>query len=257
MLGEHGLAWPWESLHVEALAWFDHWLKNRDTGILDGPKLRFVLPGADGWHTDEQWPPVGVTQRALALCADGSLSDDEGSPGSRTLMSLGAGMDRIKASETDPPSHLAWTSEPLKYDLDMVGDIELQLDAKSTASDTAWIAILQDVDASGAITDVTAGYLRATLRQVDESCSPIGAPTLPCRTAQLVPIGETIRYRIPVVANARRFKAGHRLRLFVTSDDQSPAIPAIMGFRHASVGTSCLNTIISSSRLMLPILSRE
>jgi hypothetical protein len=39
MLGEHGLAWPWESLHVEALAWFDHWLKGRDTGILDGPSL--------------------------------------------------------------------------------------------------------------------------------------------------------------------------------------------------------------------------
>jgi hypothetical protein len=26
VLGEHGLAWPWESLHVESLAWFDHWL---------------------------------------------------------------------------------------------------------------------------------------------------------------------------------------------------------------------------------------
>ena len=23
MMGEHGLAWPWESLHIEALAWFD------------------------------------------------------------------------------------------------------------------------------------------------------------------------------------------------------------------------------------------
>ncbi len=36
MLGEFGLTWPWESLHVEALAWFDHWLKGRDTGILEG-----------------------------------------------------------------------------------------------------------------------------------------------------------------------------------------------------------------------------
>ncbi|HSZ50493.1 MAG TPA: CocE/NonD family hydrolase, partial [Caulobacteraceae bacterium] len=25
MMGAHGLAWPWESLHIEALAWFDHW----------------------------------------------------------------------------------------------------------------------------------------------------------------------------------------------------------------------------------------
>lgn len=37
LLGQYGLTWPWESLHVEALAWFDHWLKGRDTGIMDGP----------------------------------------------------------------------------------------------------------------------------------------------------------------------------------------------------------------------------
>ena len=30
-------SWPWESMHVEVLAWSDHWLKGRDTGILDGP----------------------------------------------------------------------------------------------------------------------------------------------------------------------------------------------------------------------------
>ncbi|MGB0097810.1 MAG: hypothetical protein WBP81_35390, partial [Solirubrobacteraceae bacterium] len=29
MLGEFGLTWPWESLHVEALAWFDHRLRIR------------------------------------------------------------------------------------------------------------------------------------------------------------------------------------------------------------------------------------
>lgn len=40
MLGDYGLTWPWESLHVEALAWYDHWLKGRDTGILEGPRIR-------------------------------------------------------------------------------------------------------------------------------------------------------------------------------------------------------------------------
>jgi uncharacterized protein len=33
----------------------------------------------------------------------------------------------------------------------MVGDVELQLDAVSTAPDTAWIAFLQDVHADGSI----------------------------------------------------------------------------------------------------------
>ena len=39
MLDEFGLTWPWESLHVEALAG-STWLKRRDTGILDGPPVR-------------------------------------------------------------------------------------------------------------------------------------------------------------------------------------------------------------------------
>jgi hypothetical protein len=41
----------------------------------------------------------------------------------------------------------------------------------------------------------------------------------------------------------------------LTSDDQDPSTPAIMNFRHASVGTSSLNTIRSSSRLLLPVVS--
>jgi hypothetical protein len=254
MLGEHGLAWPWESLHVEALAWFDHWLKGRDTGILDGPRIRYVVPGAEGWHVADTWPLQNASHRPLALRADGALSDEEGASGSRTLMTLGAGLNRAQASVTDPPSNLTWTSEPLKNDLDVVGDIELELDAISTAADTAWIVILQDVDSTGAITNVTAGYLRAGLREVDEAASRAGVPELPCRGFQAVPVGELVHYRIPMVANARRFKTGNRVQLFLTSDDQDSHTPALLTFRHATVGTSSLNIIRSSSRLMLPVM---
>jgi predicted acyl esterase len=136
----------------------------------------------------------------------------------------------------------------------MVGEIELRLVASATAADTAWIATLQDVAPDGAIDDVTAGWLRASLREVDEAASAPGAPVLPCRNAVAVPIGEDVEYRIPLVPNARRFAEGHRIRLVLASDDQGPETPAIMNFRHASVGTSSLNTIRSSSRLLLPVL---
>jgi predicted acyl esterase len=169
-------------------------------------------------------------------------------------MTLGAGLNRAQASVTDPPSNLTWTSEPLKNDLDVVGDIELELDAISTAADTAWIVILQDVDSTGAITNVTAGYLRAGLREVDEAASRAGVPELPCRGFQAVPVGELVHYRIPMVANARRFKTGNRVQLFLTSDDQDSHTPALLTFRHATVGTSSLNIIRSSSRLMLPVM---
>ena len=254
MLDRYGLTWPWESLHTEALAWFDHWLKGRDTGIVGGDPVRYALPGSDEWHSAESWPPRG-THRELALRADGTLADDEGEPGAREYMVLGAGLNRANPSPIDPPSTLMWTSDPLEEALDMVGDIELRLVAAATASDTAWIAMLQDVSPDETVTDITAGWLRASLREVDEAASLPGGPVLPCRRAQAVPIGEDVEYRIPLVPNARRFKTGHRIRLILASDDQDPSAPVIMNFRHASVGTSSLNTIRSSSRLLLPVLA--
>jgi predicted acyl esterase len=253
LLGRFGLTWPWESLHHEALAWYDHWLKGYDTGILDGPPIRYVLPGADGWHTADQWPPAPTTLREFALRADGGFDSAEGAPGGREYQTLGAGLNRVKASPIDRPSLLSWTSTPLTQTLDVVGDIELRLVASATASDTAWMATLEHVAADGTTSEVTAGWLRASLREVDDGASRAGAPVVPCRTFAPVPIGEDIEYRIPMVANARRFAAGDRIRLTLTSDDQDPKTPAIMNFRHASVGTSSLNTVRSSSRLVLPV----
>jgi uncharacterized protein len=252
MLGEHGLAWPWESLHIEALAWFDHWLKGHDTGILEGDPIRYFLPGADEWRSTATWPLEGTAHRWLALRADGTLDTDEGAPGSRQLIALGHGLNREATSEADPPLSLAWSSAPLERDVDVVGEAELQLQAISTAPDTAWIAVLQDVDPAGGVTNVTAGYLRASLREVDEEASCVGSPVLRCKRFEAVPTGTAVQYRIPLVVTARRFRAGHRIQLLMTSDDQNPAFPAMLGFRHASVGTSSVNTIASASRLILP-----
>jgi len=254
MMGEHGLAWPWESLHIEALAWFDHWLKDHDTGILDGPAFRYILPEAEGWRTTDAWPIPEAVHHAYALRADGGMSEDEGQVGSRTYMNLGGGLNRPRASETDPPALLHWTTRPLPHDLDLIGPIELQLDAACTAPDTAFIAVLQDVDENEKAINITAGCLRASLRAVDESASKPGAPVLPCRNFDAVPIGKKVSYRIPLVPNARRFRVGHKLRLYVTTDDQNSDKPALLEFRHASIGTSSFNTIFSSSRLLLPVL---
>jgi putative CocE/NonD family hydrolase len=255
MMGEHGLAWPWESLHIEGLAWFDQWLKGQTTGILDGPHIRYVLPEAEGWRTSDTWPIPGALHQAYALRADGALSEDEGEAGSRMYMNLGGGLNRPRPSETDPPSSLQWTTGSLLHDHDLIGPIELRLDVVCTAPDTAFIAVLQDVDEQGNPTSVTAGYLRASLRGIDDAGSKPGAPVLSCRTFEPVPIGERVHYQIPLVANARRFRAGHRIRLHLTTDDQNKDMPAPLEFRHSSVGTSSFNTVLSSSRLLLPMLA--
>ena len=255
MLGDLGISWPWETLHVETLAWYDHWLKGRDTGILDGPSFRYQLRKgeADGWQTAAAWPVPGVVHRELALGRDGTLGAGEGAAGERAFMSLGAGLNRAQASAADPPSTLTWETEPLTGDLDVLGTIELRLDATASAADTAWIITLQDVAADDTTTDVTAGFLRASLRAVDKTASEPGAPSLPCTSAEAVPINQPVSYRIPIIGTGYRFEADHRLRLVLTSDDQDPKFPAEMSFRHASVGTSSLNRIASTSRLLLPV----
>lgn len=254
MLGRFGLTWPWESLHEEALAWFDHWLKGRDTGILEGPAIRYWLPGAEEWRAAEAWPPLEARHVELALRADGALAQEEGDPGACSYECLGTGLNR-RARASDPPSSLTWETAPLEAAVDVVGELELRLDASATAADTAWIALVQDVAPDDSVTEVSAGWLQASLREVDEQASRPGRPVLPCRHAEAVPIGEPVAYRVPIVANARRFAAGHRIRLLLCSDDQPKEIPAIMGFRHAPVGTSSRNTIQSSSRLLLPVVS--
>lgn len=254
LLGRYGLTWPWESLHEEALAWFDHWLKQRDTGIMEGPRIRYWLPVAEEWRTADNWPPPESTLAEFALRADGTLSPEEMTRGSRSYEVLPLGLAG-RPKGTEGAAMLTWQTDPLVEDVDMAGNFELQLDASATAADAAWIATILDVNPAGEMEPVTAGWLQASLRAVDEAHSTPGAPYHPCRSAESIQPGEKVSYRIPLVANARRFKAGHRIRLVLCSDDQPKEVPAIMGFRHQPLGLPSKNTVFSSSRLLLPILS--
>jgi uncharacterized protein len=248
--------WPWESMHVEALAWFDRYLKRLDTGIDDGQPIRYWLPKAEEWRTSDTWPPH-VRYQELHLGADGILAA-KAHEGSRNYLCLGTGLNRPpRAHKSDPPALLNWQSKPLTDDLDMVGEIELKLHATSTDSDTAWIVMLRDIAPDGTTTAITGGWLRASLRAVDLGASRTGAPVLHCSEPQAVPVGEQVEYRIPLVTNAWRYRAGHRIELIITSDDQPKDVPVFAGYRHPPVGNTVRNTIHSSSTLLLPILTKE
>lgn len=255
MLPPGGFAWPWEAMHYEVLAWYDQWLKGRDTGVTDGPPIRYQVPGIDGWRTAADWPPPEATLTPFALRADGSLGPEEGEPGFREYLYLPADSGvPSNANPPDLPSTLAWETQPFDADLAFAGNIELTLEAKITALDTAWIAVLYDVPPDGEPEAVTAGWLRATLSTVDEQRSVPGAPVLDCRTPIALPVGQRVTYRIPVVPNARHLPAGHRLRLVIASADEADKTPTVLGFTHVVVREASRNTIFSASRLWLPLL---
>ena len=114
--------------------------------------------------------------------------------------------------------------------------------------------VLSDLAPDGSTTHLTAGWLRAQLRTVDEDRSRPGRPVLPCRESVAVPIGESVRYRIPLVPNARRIAPGHRLQLVIASADEGEDELTVLGFTHTPVAQSSVNTVHSSSRLQLPVL---
>jgi predicted acyl esterase len=135
-----------------------------------------------------------------------------------------------------------------------VGDIELRLDASLSTTDGGWLVTLLDVAEDGRARTITAGWLRASLRTVDDAASRYGAPVLPCRDAVAVAPDELVSYRIPLVPNAFRFVAGHRIGLVLTSDDRAPSAPTILGFRHQPIEPASRVSVRSSSRLILPVL---
>ena len=124
-------------------------------------------------------------------------------------MVLGSALGRARPSATDPPALLAWTGAPLEQALDVVGDIELNLQASSTATDTAWIVTLQDVAPDGTVVDVTAGWLRASLRRVDRGQGLVaagGAPALAQQTGR-VGIGNEGFTALDLRLETRRLRA--------------------------------------------------
>lgn len=255
LLPPGGFGWPWEALHVEVLAWYDQWLKGRDTGVMDGPPIRWQVPGAEGWRTAADWPPAEARLTPFALCADGALGREEGTPGSLAYLHLPEGSGApANASPPELPARLAWETPPLDAPLEIAGNVELALEAAITGLDTSWIAVLYDVPPEGAAEAITAGWLRASLRAVDEARSVPGAPVLDCRKPVAVPVGERVVYRIPLAPNARSLPVGHCLRLVIASADTADKYPTALGFTHVAVREASLNTIFSASRLLLPVL---
>ena len=255
MLPPNSLTWPWEGLHYEVLAWYDHWLKGRDTGIMEGPPIRYTVPGVDGWRTSASWPPSESKLTAFALGADGMLSTAEGAAGSRSYLHLPADSGRpANANPPALPESLTWETAPMTAALDFAGDIELELDATITALDTGWIAALFDVSPDGEAVPITAGWLRATMSRLIEEKSEPGMPVLDSRKPIAIPVGQRVVYRMPLVANARRIAANHRLRLVLGSEDEKNKELAMLGFTHTTVREASLNTVYGTSRLLLPVL---
>ena len=101
---------------------------------------------------------------------------------------------------------LAYTSEPLERDLEVIGPVEMVLYAASSARDTDFFVRVCDVYPDGRSIFLTEGVIRARYRGSVEG-----------ESVELLEPGEVAEYRIRCYPMANVFRRGHRIRVDVTS----------------------------------------
>jgi putative CocE/NonD family hydrolase len=101
---------------------------------------------------------------------------------------------------------LIYTTDALTEDVEVTGVVEVILYAASTAVDTDFTAKLVDVCACGDAINVAEGIIRARFREALDRPAPIEP-------------GRVYEYRILVGSTANVFKAGHRIRVEVSSSN--------------------------------------
>lgn len=264
------------------LAWFDRWLKGAAGAAQDDRPVRIFVMGVDEWRTQADWPPPGVRERRLYLRSGGranSLRGDgwlsEQAPGDepadtyrydplRPVPTLGGAVLLAEAPgrfNTGPRDQrpleqredvLCYTTPPLERPLTLIGPVELVLWASSSAPDTDFTAKLVDVAPDGRAEILTDGILRARYR---------GSLTAP---APLEP-GRVYELRVDVGATANVFRAGHSLRLEVSSSNfprfdrntNTGGPPAWDGADQVRVATNRIHhDRAHASHLILPVLEQ-
>ena len=136
------------------LAWFDQFLKNRDTGILDAPAVQ--LQADDGvWRHETVWPPVSGTLRwfpqtdgSLAFAAGGGGTASYRDAGSNHLSEANAGQ-LAALPQPVPGSFVQFVTAPLSKRLRLTGLPLLKTVATADARRANLIATLLERKADG------------------------------------------------------------------------------------------------------------
>ncbi len=261
-------------LHEYLLRWFDHWLKDEDTGFMEEPPVYLFVMGDNKWRQENEWPLARTNYTRYYLHSggdantrrgDGSLSTippgeetpdqyvyDPANPaptaGGNTLIIDYGVFDQ--GGVEDRPDVLVYTSEPLERDLEITGPISAKIFAASSAIDTDFTAKLVDLRPDGYAQNIQDGIVRARYR------------TSAAQPSFIIP-GRVVEYTIDLWATSHVFKAGHRIRLDVSSSnfprfDRNPNTGAPIGVddRLETARQTVHHSGAYPSHVLLPVIPR-
>jgi len=265
------------------LRWYDYWLKDIPNGVDRDAPIRLYVMGAERWRDEREWPlartrftPFYLASRGRAnsVRGDGRLvpvgwdqqsavpPNREGAPDRFTydpenpVYTLGGQIsthadiwgpkDRRVRQERDDV--LVYTTEPLEKDLEATGPVEVKLFVASSAVDTDFTATLTDVHPDGRAIHVCEGIRGVTFRDSLEH------PTL-------IEPGKIYPLSISLWETSMVFKAGHRIRLEVSSSNfpryvrnQNTGLPLGSSAEMRKAQQTVYHDAEHPSRLILPVI---
>lgn len=216
------------------LAWSDYALKDQSNEYSDETPVRIFIMGENAWRDEEDFPLkrqkmtryyLHSQRGANTRNGDGILAEeipnsdfadsfeyDPANPVPTIGGRLCCGNQVLPPGPFDQRPNewrndvLVYSTPPLEKDIEVTGFINLELFASTSAVDTDFTALLVDVDPSGYARFLTDGVIRARYRNSTENAEPVTP-------------GEIYRYEIDLWATSNLFKAGHQIRLYVSSSN--------------------------------------
>jgi putative CocE/NonD family hydrolase len=216
-----------------ALEWFDYALKGKSNAYATGAPVRLFVMGENLWRDEQEFPLRRTSptkyflrsrQSANTGAGDGALSVDaprREPPASfdydpaNPVRTIGGRLCCGAVTQPGPydqrPSEsredvLVFSTPPLPRDVEVTGYVSLELYASTSAVDTDFTALLADVDPSGYARFLTDGIVRGRYRESTDRAS-------------LLSPGQVYKLDVDLWATSNLFKAGHRIRLYVSSSN--------------------------------------
>lgn len=199
----------------ECLRWWDHWLKDIDTGIMEEPMLRAwvndsVPPKTDyairpgHWVAENEWPPEVNTQKQYYL-SNHQLNEKPVSEEAIIVSSiqehgLYSGVFCPFGQPGDLPSDqrienglsVVFTSEPVDESVAILGFPKFTVEVASDQKNALIAVRLNDVAPDGSSTRVTWGVLNLTHRNSHEHPEHLEPGEKYTVTVQMNAIGHTL-----------------------------------------------------------------
>jgi len=229
-IGGHTDAFYSDEGKHEMLRWYDHWLKGRDTGIMDEPPVKLCIRTSVReceWRFENEWPLARTQYRRYYLnpeaagVVQGAVHDailTTTPPSREGQLVYPTGPEAYSRGLAGQPT-LTFVTEPMSEDVEVTGHSNLVMWVSSETDDMDIFAYLRNMAPDGTVETATRGILRVALRKLNPELSTPYRPYHSHDEEQKLTPGEVVPVQVEIWATSMVFKAGHRIRLDVQPHD--------------------------------------